>query len=597
MRTVRHGTHIARRLGRAAGDGRGVAFITTLYVVAAVGFMLFGFIFLSQNEVGFAVLNRNSTEALGLAEAGVQEAINRVNKFGATPGVTAVTPCQGLGQATYANSLAASTPGACGTITYQAPLQNNAAIFPILSIAKYGGTRRAVRIFEQAIYKTGFGNVIFGPQVTFQGNSQPITGDTYSQTSVQFQQYVKSPPPAAGATATNLIGPQVMSATSISVQAGGPGPYAFECAGGSTTEVAPTPCTRAVDGGNTTIPVNWHPMTPIGMTSADFNTVVSQCFTAACNIGGTNTVTIVTAKQNGVNVTYTSAGTYTPAYWTAPATAGTNGLVVLAVSTAPFCVNSTTGSVAAPGAGGTCSAGYTYYGASGTTRFLDWGLAQDDLTRGSALTFFQAPSCTAPCANGGNQNGIRYIPLPPSLNILSSACLQNVNPGINVFDQVNLGDGISCTNPPTQTLSAQSNVTFSGTKSNPEFLVIDNGPPGAGGTQVHITGSLGTGNATCSVNFDNYNWGIIMATGDIDLTANTVFSGFIYTSGNVYSHGNVVVRGGIFSANAPSGSQVNQVDIFGTVNFCTASSTQVTLTPVFYTFKTLSWQDRPLNQP
>jgi hypothetical protein len=223
-------------------------------------------------------------------------------------------------------------------------------------------------------------------------------------------------------------------------------------------------------------------------------------------------------------------------------------------------------------------------------RYLDWGLVQDDLTRGAAQTFFQAPLCSAPCANAGNQNGVRYIPLVPSINVLAIACNQNVNPGINAFYDTT-ADGKTCANPPT----VAGSTTFTGTKSNPEFLVIDNGPPGSG--TVQIFGSINGGNTGCSTPFDNYNWGVIMATGDLDLQANLKFSGYIYTPGNVYSHGNVAVNGGIFSVNDPgSAAQVNQVDDLGTVNFCGGQGT-TPLSPQFYTFTTISWQDRPLGQP
>src|SRR5262249_9777282 len=159
-----------------------------------------------------------------------------------------------------------------------------------------------------------------------------------------------------------------------------------------------------------------------------------------------------------------------------------------------------------------------------------------------------------PCVNAGNQNGIRYIPQlpllwgppsPPLPAFGQIACQQNVSPGSNVFDQVNTNDAIACA-PPVQTVSATT-VTFTGMKSNLGSLVIDN----AGFGTVHINGSIaGNRTLTCATaDFDNYNWGIILATGDIDIAANTVFTGYIYTPGNVYTHGTVLVRGGIFSSN------------------------------------------------
>lgn len=582
-------------------DSRGVAFITVLYVVFALGMMLFAFAFLSQNEVGFAAYNRNSTIALGLAEAGAQEAVNRVKAFGVTLGpLPAGSPCPRAAVNAFSNSLAAGAPGqgAGGTVVYGNLFQSEPSVFPVLSCATFGGAQRWVRVLVRATTKTGFGRIILGPQVTFQGNAQPVAGDTYSQTSIVFQQYSKSPPPASGATATNLLSPQVLGGTTIGVRAGGPGTYTYECANGSLTEVAPTPCPGG--GRSSGLPVNWHPMTPAGMKSADFNTVVQQWVTNPSQIRGYG-ISVTQATQNGAGVTYTPVS-YRPAYWSIGAQ-NYNGQVLLVTASQPFCVNSTAGQVQqASGNPPVCPGGYTYYGSnvSGTnytTRYVDWGLVQDDLTRQNPTTFFAAPTCTSCVNNGpdGNQNGVRYIPLAPVLNVLAQACTQNVNPGLNVFDNA-IGDpsAPTCTNPPTQTISS-TNVTFTGTQNNPEFLVIDNGPPN--GTVVHINGSP-QGPGSCSSNFASYNWGVIMATGDIDLTANMVFSGFIYTPGNVISHGTVVVNGGIFAAGTQSNaSQVNQVDTFGTVNFCTGSSSIVVLSPTFYNFSQVSWQDRPLNQP
>ncbi len=594
------GRGIRQALGRipaAVRDSRGMALIMAVYFTFAVGMLLFAFTFLNQNEAGFAGFNRDSTEALSLADAGAQEAVDRLSPNGV--GGVAGTTCFGISLANGAACSASPTAASLSNqVFYEAPLASNSLVFPIISVGTFAGRQRAVRLFEQAIYKTGFANVIYGPQVTFQGNGQPITGDTYSATSVIFQSYAKSPPPASGATNTNLVAPQVMAGSTICAggpcpASGSPGPYTYECASSSRSEVAPTACSRALDSGSTALPVNWHPMVPIGMPTADFQALVSACYNGTtCSAF----MSFVPAAQNGVNLTYTQAS-YTPVYWSAP-TAATNGQIVLAVATGPFCVNG------ASVAGSACTGGGITYGSGSSStsplRYLDWGLVTDDLSRSTSSKFFQPPSCPTCNAGGpnGNQNGIRYIPLPPSLiptPLTSLACKQNVNPGSNVFDNIT-ADGLTC--PAPITMTSTTNVTFSGRKSNPEFLVIDNGPPETGGTCgstcVHISGSI-NGPGSCSSNFDSYNWGIIVATGDIDLTANMVFSGFIYTAGYVFSHGTVVVSGGIYSASSTGGTQVNQVDTFGNVNFCGSSNTQVVLSPQFFTFKTISWQDLPLN--
>jgi hypothetical protein len=598
---------------KAAAGEHGTALITALIMLMVLGVFLLGFQSINRNELAFAGYSRNSTLAFSLAEAGEQEGIKRLSLFGAVPGTTCFANSMTSGAVCSGSTSSPNT----NTVAYQSPLSSNNLIFPILSLASYNGGTRAVRIFYQAVFKAGFANAIIGPQVTFSGNASPITGDAYGQTSVSFAQYQKAPLCASGATATNLTGPQIMAGTTVVIgngpaqtpPCGSPtnavGTFTSECAGaGATTEVAPTPCPggRALDTTSSyALPVNWHPATPVAMNSADFTTIV----TAGSLPAG---VSVVTATQNGANVTYTSAGTYTPTYWSP----GGSGPVKMVVATAPFCINPSSHQIQAvsPPITGSCSPSWTYYGnqvggTAYTVRFVDWGLVTDDLSRSTAQTFFQPPSCTT--CNGGSpnglQNGIRYVPMVPTLwggagqsTFAQFACARNVPPpGTNVFDQVNAGDGITCALPTS--LINTTNGTFSGTKSALESLVIDN----AGFSQVQLNGSV-AGNSTLNctnTNFDNYNWGIIMATGDIDLQANFVFTGFIYTPGNVTSHGTVLIRGGVFSSNSGSSSgQVNQVDSLGTVNFCGGSNT-VPMSPLFYTFAPVAgtWQDRPAGQP
>lgn len=158
-------------------------------------------------------------------------------------------------------------------------------------------------------------------------------------------------------------------------------------------------------------------------------------------------------------------------------------------------------------------------------------------------------------SSGGGPNGIRYIPLLPPTNVLAQACARNVNPGVNVFDEVAALDGIRCATL-VETTSATS-VTFRGTNTNPEGLVIDNGEQ-----PVWISPSTsGTAALTCTnTNFDRYNWRLILATGDVALGPNMIFSGFIYTRGNIFLSGHTLVRGGIFAASIQgAGTQFSSV--------------------------------------
>ncbi len=160
-----------------------MTFLMTLLVVFFVSMMLLAFLFMSQSGVWFAANDRNSTIALNLAEAGVQEALNRIRVSGVG------------GTGAFTNSLASSaaSPHSTGTVSLEAALATNPTIVPILSVAAYGGMTRATRVLVQAAYQTGFANAVQAPLVVFQGDVSAMTGDAYSQSSVTFQNYQDVP--------------------------------------------------------------------------------------------------------------------------------------------------------------------------------------------------------------------------------------------------------------------------------------------------------------------------------------------------------------------------------------------------------------------
>ena len=458
------------------------------------------------------------------------------------------------------------------------------------------GTGRAGAYVDAQLLDTiGTGDILYGSRVLFQGDASPMTGDVYAETAVGFQQYRKSPLCDSRATATHLAGPQVLAGTTIGVTAvgprvtpscGGPAvvnvvPYAYECANNSLTEVAPTSCPTA-GGRSPNLPVNWHPMTPIGMDSTDF-TFIAQAPRGQLPAG----VSIARATRNGVGVAYTPAS-YAPPYWTTDLAA--RGKVMLIEAALPFCVNVSRGypsglTSPTPLPDGVCPASFNYYGdynqspppgiqGANTTRFLDWGLVADDLSRGTARTFFQAPARTsirAPscvsCDPRGNPNGVRYIPLLPPVNVLAQACARNVTPGVNVFDEATEPRGLLCPAPVETTSTTR--VSFSGTRASPESLVIDNP-----GVMVSISGTISGRPLACANHqFNAYNSGLILATGDLALTGNLAFSGVLYTRGSIFLSGPVVLRGGVFAAGLrggapPASSAVMGLDTTGTVAYC-----------------------------
>jgi Tfp pilus assembly protein PilX len=111
----------------------GSALITALIMLTVMGFFLIGFQEINKSELGFAGYSRDSTVAFNVAEAGMQEAIKRLNMFGATPGTTCFVNSMTSGARCAAST---STPNT-NTVVYQAPLGANSTVFPILSTASF----------------------------------------------------------------------------------------------------------------------------------------------------------------------------------------------------------------------------------------------------------------------------------------------------------------------------------------------------------------------------------------------------------------------------------------------------------------------------
>lgn len=578
-----------------AGETRGMAFIMTLFVLFSVGMILIGFVFMTRNEAFLASRSRNTQIALGLAEAGAQEAMARLRMYAIKPG-----------SGSFSNSLASTSPlSPSGTLSnppcppstqansvnYQAPLTlggQNLSIYPVCSTATFAGVQRTVRMYVLATFKPGAANVIFTPQANFQADAKPVSGDSYTQGSIVFQSG-NVPQCAAGTTATNLLSPEVFAGTSIDWQSVVPGcgqsgasfpggGYKSECTAASdptSAEVAPTPCPGA--GGRNDLPYNFHPLTPIGMSQADFITVLNNVPPPG--------VSIVQARQNGVAVVYPTPGSYPPSR---------ANDVWLINSTGQFCVNSAS-NIVATATGGNCPGAlaptgpWNLYGDSTglQTRFIDWGLIAADTTSGTATKFFQPAMCTAPCPNPGYQNGIRYIPLPVNIDVQSKACNVNVNPGTNVVDNT-AGVALSC--GAGITVINSTSVTFTGTKSNPESLIILNnaGPANA----VSISGSPTPGALPTSCTpyswFDTYNWGQILATGDITVGSSIGFAGFLYAKGNITFNSDSAIWGAIYS---PTGANATKfLTLNSTTTFCGGSQLSM-LNPLQMNFSQYAWQD------
>ncbi len=111
---------------------------------------------------------------------------------------------------------------------------------------------------------------------------------------------------------------------------------------------------------------------------------------------------------------------------------------------------------------------------------------------------------------------------------------------------------------------------------------------------MSITGSLpGDPGVTCATaNFDTHNFGMIVATGDVILPSDFIFTGFIYTQGQFTADSDVGLRGGLFSNNTASTVTI----LTSPTAFCGGANLQV-LNSAFNNFTTITWQDRPNNKP
>lgn len=601
-----------------SGTPHGMAFITTLFVLFSVGMMLVGFVFMTRNEAFLATRSRNSAIAMDLAEAGAQEGLARMSLYTIVPGTSTFTNSLASTSSLSPTGTLSSQPCAPSTaaqsVTYQAPLiwaGVNLSIYPVCSTATFGstflsaGSQRTVRAYVLGSFKPGASNVIYTPQVNYQSDVRAVSGDSYGWGFINFQSN-NAVICSGSATATNLSPPQVFAGTYIwwDSPVGGCGSsgankyYPYECANNSMSEVAPTPCARTA-----TLPYHFHPMVPRSMPQADFLTILNASAASLSTAG----VSITQATQNAVGVPFTTPTAVRPSCSTPPCyTSSTVDKVMLVNATGQFCVNSAAGTVGAYVSGFCLNAPATLYGevtpcvlpagvssCSSITRYLDWGLVQADTTARSATTFFQPPMCSAPCPASGYQNGVRYIPPPLTIDVQSLACRQNVNPGTNVVDWWGAGNNPGCSGPGITVHNAASE-TFTGTKSNPESLIVLNA---GAGNAVQILGSPSpspTVQFGCSPAsyFDGYNWGQILATGDLTVTTNLVFSGMMYAKGNITFNADVAVWGAIYSP--PQANPTSFLTNNNATVFCGATTVTV-LNPLQMNYSQFAWQDAPLS--
>lgn len=390
--------------------------------------------------------------------------------------------------------------------------------------------------------------------MNFQSNATFVSGDSYAQVSIVYQSD-KVPQCSAAATTTNLPSPQVLAGTTITWMAPQPGCGSMgasgffpgdDCASDtSLSEVAPTACEGA-GGRFQNLPYHFHPMVPVAMPQEDFIAALTAALPPL--------IRLAQATQNRTGVIYPTPEAYPKPY---------ANKVMLIIAREQFCVTARPASVV-PAIGGACpSRGAHRYGDSSgaTIRYIDWGLITADTSGGRPTTFFQEPKCAAPCPFQGLQNGIRYIPMPPAIDVHAIACETHFKPGVNV---VNTIDGSLLPCPRNITLHKTTVETFVGTKYNPESLIILNPNPPIG--TVTIRGVLVPGRIPGSCRpslFDAFHWGQILSTGDIIFDSPFVFVGFLYAKGTIVFNSDAAIWGRVYSLSYSSYSTLNS-----TVTFC-----------------------------
>jgi hypothetical protein len=127
---------------------------------------------------------------------------------------------------------------------------------------------------------------------------------------------------------------------------------------------------------------------------------------------------------------------------------------------------------------------------------------------------------------------------------------------------------------------------FNGTKLNPESLIVLNKTAGAVTISPSLPPSALPGGCSPYSWFDNYNWGQILATGNLTVNSSFAFTGFLYTQGNLIFNSDTAVWGALYSTAGNS----QFLTLNSTTTFCGGSQISM-LNPLQMNFSQYAWQD------
>lgn len=169
-------------MGSRVHNQQGAALVTVLLFMTLTFILITGMLAVTGNEVVISGIQRDSTRALDYAQAGIQEAVRRMEQGrpylqGFPSSLNPTNPC---------------VPGQAGHICVSVIRRftgTNAAYQEIQADATVGRARRRLSFLVLQQIITFPPNITFAASVIEQGSAQIICGDAYARTFIQYKEY------------------------------------------------------------------------------------------------------------------------------------------------------------------------------------------------------------------------------------------------------------------------------------------------------------------------------------------------------------------------------------------------------------------------
>lgn len=150
---------------------RGAALVTVLLFAVLTFILISTMLSVTTNEVVIAALHRDGVVALEMAEAGIQEAVRRIEE----------------GHPFFPSFASSLGPGV--TVTVARPtVGNDSAYLEIHATGTVGRVRRGISALVLQISSMSPPNITFASRLNLTGSSKIPSGDIYSRSYVQYQQ-------------------------------------------------------------------------------------------------------------------------------------------------------------------------------------------------------------------------------------------------------------------------------------------------------------------------------------------------------------------------------------------------------------------------